>query len=61
MMAEGGTIYGLENIENRKEKYSVVTHDIVVDADICVIGSGAAGAILAERLANGGVDGSNSS
>jgi choline dehydrogenase-like flavoprotein len=59
MMAEGGTIYGLENIENRKEKYSVVTHDIVVDADICVIGSGAAGAILAERLANGGVDGSN--
>ena len=41
MVVDGGTIYGLENIEKRKEKYSLVGHDIVVDADVCVIGSGA--------------------
>jgi choline dehydrogenase-like flavoprotein len=56
MMVNDGTIYGLENIEKRKEKYSLVGHDIVVDADVCIIGSGAAGAILGEKLANGGSD-----
>ena len=40
MLVEGGTIYGLENIEKRKERYSLVDHDIVVDADVCIIGSG---------------------
>lgn len=45
-----GTIFGLENIEKRKENYSLVTHDIIENADICVIGSGAAGAILAAKL-----------
>jgi choline dehydrogenase-like flavoprotein len=49
-----GTIFGLENIEKRKEKYSLITHDIVVNTDVCVIGSGAAGAIIAEKLASGG-------
>ena len=57
MMVDGGTIYGLENIEKRKEKYTLVDHDIVVDVDVCVIGSGAAGAILGEKLAKGGIDG----
>ena len=52
MLVEGGTIYGLENIEKRKERYSLVDHDIVVDADVCIIGSGAAGAIMGEKLAN---------
>ena len=49
-----GTIFGLENIEKRKEKYSLITHDIVENADVCIIGSGAAGAILAEKLTNKG-------
>ena len=57
MVVDGGTIYGLENIEKRKEKYTLVDHDIVVDVDVCVIGSGAAGAILGEKLAKGGIDG----
>lgn len=49
-----GTIFGLENIEKRKEKYSVVKHDIVENVDVCVIGSGAAGAIIAAKLAEHG-------
>ena len=49
-----GTIFGLENIENRKESYSLVTHDIVENVDVCIIGSGAAGAIIAEKLASKG-------
>ena len=49
-----GTIFGLENIEKRKEKYSLITHDIVENADVCIVGSGAAGAILAEKLSNKG-------
>jgi len=49
-----GTIFGLENIEKRKEKYCLITHDIVEDADVCIVGSGAAGAILAEKLTNKG-------
>ena len=57
MLVEGGTIYGLENIEKRKERYSLVDHDIVVDVDVCIVGSGAAGAIMGEKLAN--ADGSS--
>ena len=53
MLEEDGTIYGLESMEKRKERYSQVYHDIVVDADVCIIGSGAAGAIMGEKLANG--------
>jgi hypothetical protein len=50
-----GTIFGIENIEKRKEKYSVVIHDIVEnDIDICIIGSGAAGAVIAQKLASEG-------
>src|SRR6476469_999625 len=48
------TIFGLEKIEKRKEKYSLITHDIVENADVCIVGSGAAGAILAEKLASKG-------
>lgn len=49
------TIFGLENIEKRKEKYSLIMDDIVEnDVDVCVIGSGAAGAIIAEKLASQG-------
>lgn len=45
-----GIIFGLEHLEKRKERYSLVTDDVVENADVCIIGSGAAGAILAEKL-----------
>ncbi|MCI0558132.1 MAG: GMC family oxidoreductase [Nitrososphaera sp.] len=48
------SIYGIENFEKRSEKYQVVTSDVVRNVDVCVIGSGAAGAILATKLAKGG-------
>ena len=47
-------IYGSENLEKRAEKYKVINQDIVCDTDVCVIGSGAAGAILANKLAEEG-------
>lgn len=47
-------IFGLENIPKRKAKYKRVTHDIVEKCDVCVIGSGAAGAILANKIARKG-------
>lgn len=47
-------VYGIEAFEKRAEKYKVVTHDIVRNVDVCVIGSGAAGAILATKLAESG-------
>ncbi|MEW5840037.1 GMC family oxidoreductase [Nitrososphaera sp.] len=51
----GGMIYGLENIRGRKSgSYELVRHDIIEDADVCVIGSGAAGAIIASKLAQEG-------
>lgn len=49
------TIFGLENIEKRKERYKLVRGDIVDDVDVCVIGSGAAGAIIASKLARKGL------
>jgi choline dehydrogenase-like flavoprotein len=59
MMIASKTIYGLENIEKRKEKYALVDHDLIVDADICIIGSGAAGAVLGQKLAGGASGGGN--
>jgi choline dehydrogenase-like flavoprotein len=47
-------IYGVDLYEKRAEKYKVITRDIVCDVDVCVIGSGAAGAILATKLAESG-------
>ncbi len=47
-------IYGVEIYEKRAENYKTITHDIVCNADICVVGSGAAGAILATKLAESG-------
>src|ERR671915_765632 len=59
MMIASKTIYGLENIEKRKEKYALVDHDLIIDADICIIGSGAAGAVLGQKLASGASEGGN--
>ena len=47
-------IYGSDVFEKRAERYKVITQDIVCNADVCVIGSGAAGAILATKLAEEG-------
>ncbi|MBI3639348.1 MAG: GMC family oxidoreductase [Thaumarchaeota archaeon] len=47
-------VYGTESFESRTEKYKVVTRDVVCNVDVCVIGSGAAGAILATKLAEAG-------
>ncbi|UVS70359.1 GMC family oxidoreductase N-terminal domain-containing protein [Nitrososphaera viennensis] len=54
MTTGSGMIYGLEKIRDRRESYTVVTHDIIENADVCVIGSGAAGAIIASKLAQDG-------
>lgn len=59
-----GTIFSLYNRRPDPEQLSkwmirlpapvVVSHDIVENADVCVIGSGAAGAIIASKLAQKG-------
>ncbi|MGI0012580.1 MAG: GMC family oxidoreductase N-terminal domain-containing protein [Nitrososphaera sp.] len=47
-------IYGAESFDKREENYRAVTSDVVRDVDVCVIGSGAAGAILGTKLAKAG-------
>ena len=47
-------IYGVDVYEKRAENYRTITRDIVCNVDVCVIGSGAAGAILATKLAEFG-------
>ena len=48
------TVFGTEKFEKRAEPYEIVENDIVRNVDACVIGSGAAGAIIAEKLAAAG-------
>jgi choline dehydrogenase-like flavoprotein len=47
-------IYTTEKYERRAERCKVITKDTVRSVDVCVIGSGAAGAILATKLAQAG-------
>ncbi|HEY7228214.1 MAG TPA: FAD-dependent monooxygenase, partial [Nitrososphaeraceae archaeon] len=47
-------IFGAEIFERRKEPYKVINSDIVSNVDVCIIGSGAAGAILGAKLAHDG-------
>ncbi len=47
-------IYGVELFEKRTERYKIITNDVVCNTDVCVIGSGAAGAILSTKLAEQG-------
>jgi len=48
------TIFGISEFEKRAEPYKVIQEDIVRNVDVCVIGSGAAGAIIAEKLTAAG-------
>ena len=48
------TIFGIGEFEKRAESYRVIQEDIVRNVDVCVIGSGAAGAIIAEKLVAAG-------
>lgn len=47
-------VFGTERLGPRKENYQVVEGDVVEHCDVCVIGSGAAGAVLANKLAAAG-------
>ncbi|HYT17165.1 MAG TPA: GMC family oxidoreductase [Thermoplasmata archaeon] len=49
-----GVIFGLEDVPRRNERYEVVSGDVVETADVCIIGSGAAGAVLAKELVEAG-------
>jgi choline dehydrogenase-like flavoprotein len=49
-----GVIYGIEELVERNEKYELIKNDIVETVDVCIVGSGAAGAVLAKELAESG-------
>lgn len=49
-----GIIFGTLNSRKQKEKYRIVTSDIVETADVCIVGSGAGGAVLAKELVETG-------
>ncbi|HPR65557.1 MAG TPA: GMC family oxidoreductase [Methanothrix sp.] len=47
-------IYGVEDLDIREERYQTVDGDVLEEADVCIIGSGAAGSVLAKKLAEAG-------
>src|SRR4051794_2890972 len=47
-------IYTTEKFEKRAERCKLITKDTVRSVDVCVIGSGAAGAVLASKLSQAG-------
>jgi len=49
-----GIIYGTLDFKSRKERYQVIDRDVLEYADVCVIGSGASGAILAKKFVDAG-------
>ncbi len=48
------TIYGVEGLRVRKENYDTIHGDIEEDVDVCVIGSGAGGAVFAKKMCDYG-------
>ena len=49
-----GVIYGTVPLPPRQENYSLIEDDVVEQADVCIVGSGAAGSVLAKELAEQG-------
>jgi choline dehydrogenase-like flavoprotein len=51
-----GIIYGIEELAQRNERYEIIKQDIIENdnVDVCIIGSGAAGAVLAKELVEAG-------
>jgi choline dehydrogenase-like flavoprotein len=49
-----GITYGIEELTDRHENYAVFKHDVIERADVCIIGSGAADAVLAKELVESG-------
>jgi choline dehydrogenase-like flavoprotein len=47
-------IYGIDKFSKRTENYKIVNSDVVCNVDVCIIGSGAAGAILGTKLVKAG-------
>jgi len=45
-----GIIYGIDKLPKRNEAYQLIQNDILESVDVCIIGSGAAGAVLAKEL-----------
>lgn len=43
-------IYGITILQNRKFNYQLVNSNMEIEADVCIIGSGAAGPVLAREL-----------
>lgn len=49
-----GIIYGALKLPSRTEKYELIDSDRIETADVCIVGSGAAGAVLAKELVESG-------
>lgn len=47
-------IYGVYRLPPRKETYLRIGEDVIENCDVCVIGSGAAGAVIAKKLSESG-------
>ena len=49
-----GIIYGINKLPKREYEYKLIHKDVKENVDVCIIGSGAAGAVLASELVNSG-------
>ena len=47
-------IYGIERFHARKENYQTIDRDVLEYCDVCIIGSGASGAVLAKKFCDAG-------
>ena len=54
-MISMGIIYGTIPLPPRQENYSLIENDVVEQADVCIVGSGAAGSVLAKELVEKGL------
>ena len=49
-----GQIFGTINLPHRSTPYATINQDVEFEADVCIVGSGAAGAVLAYELVKAG-------